>query len=87
MARPAPIPGEPVPLRGGGGGGTFDGMEARVSVLEAHVSHIQSDVAEIKGDLKGLRDDMRMDFRILFGAIILAITGLAGVMAKGFHWF
>ena len=61
-------------------------MEARVAALEAHVTHIQGDVAEIKRDLKDLRVDARGDFRILFGAIIAAALGLAGLMAKGFGW-
>ncbi|WP_347557157.1 hypothetical protein [Robbsia sp. KACC 23696] len=26
------------------------------------------------------------DFRILFGATIAVAVGLAGLMAKGFHW-
>ena len=42
------------PLQPPGGGGTFDGMEARVARLEADVGHIQKDVAEIKDTLKGV---------------------------------
>lgn len=37
----------PASLQSGGGGGTFDGMEARVARLE-------DDMKEIKGDLKSL---------------------------------
>jgi outer membrane murein-binding lipoprotein Lpp len=82
-----------------GGSGPHDpGMEARVAKLESDVGHIQGDVAEIKTDLKDLGrrfdtriDDLRKvlesDFRLLFGALIVATLGLAGVMAKGFHWF
>jgi hypothetical protein len=81
-----------------GGSGPHDpGMEARVAKLESDVGHIQSDVAEIKIDLKDLgrrldasidtlRRAIETDFRLLFGAIIVATSGLAGVMAKGFHW-
>ena|SRR6266404_29188 len=75
------------PLRPPGGGGTFDGMEARVAKLEASVEHIQRDTADIKSDLRTLRDHARTDFRILFGAIITVALGLAGLMGKGFHWF
>jgi hypothetical protein len=39
------------PLSSGNGGGTFDGMEGRMSALEAHVKHIQSDLGEIKASL------------------------------------
>jgi len=38
----------------GSGGGSRDGMEARVARLEVHVQHLQSDVTEIKADVKNL---------------------------------
>ena len=71
-----------------GGSGPHDpGMEARVAKLEADVGHIQSDVTEIKGDIKDLRRVFETDFRLLFGALITAVLGLAAIMAKGFHWY
>jgi hypothetical protein len=80
-----------IPLRSDqvapGGGGPHDpGMEARVAKLEAHLEHIQSDLTEIKADIREIRRDARTDFRLLFGAIIFVALGLAGLMAKGFHW-
>ena len=51
---PVPIGGSNPPkpaLSGGGGGSTFDPMEARVARLE-------EDMREIKADLKALRSDM-----------------------------
>jgi hypothetical protein len=45
----------PHSLKSGGGGGTSDGMEARVAKLEASVEHIQKDIAEIKGDVREFR--------------------------------
>jgi hypothetical protein len=81
-----------------GGSGPHDpGMEARVAKLESDVGHIQIDMAEIKTDLRdlgrrldtsidGVRKAIEADFRLLFGAIIVATLELAGVMAKGFHW-
>ena len=66
-------------------------MEARVAKLEAAVEFVQRDVAELKADVRELRKDITgirtTDFRILFGAIISVALGLAGLMAKGFHWF
>ena len=50
------------PLSFGGGGGTFDGMEARVAKLEASVSHIERDIGEARSDIKninGLMSDAR----------------------------
>jgi hypothetical protein len=46
------------PLQPPGGGGTFDGMEARVARLEADVGHIQKDVLEIKEGVKALGKDV-----------------------------
>src|ERR1700740_920611 len=74
------------PLNPTGGGGTFDGMEARVAKLEAAADYIQRDVGEIKIELRTLCDNARTDFRLLFGAIITTTLGLAALMAKGFHW-
>lgn len=49
------------PLSSGGGGGTFDGMEARVEALEKKFDRIESkldsigtDMAYIKGKLEGM---------------------------------
>src|SRR4051812_7609876 len=56
------------PLQPPIGGGTFDGMEARVAKLEAAVEHIQRDVGDIKSDVRTMRDHARADFRVLFGA-------------------
>jgi hypothetical protein len=61
-------------------------MEPRVAKLEAAVEHIQQDIGEIKSDVRTLRDNARSDFRILFAAIIAVAVGLAGMMARGFHW-
>jgi len=69
------------------GGGPHDpGMEARVAKLEAHIEHIQRDITDIKSDVREIKRDARADFRLLFGAIIFVALGLAGLMAKGFHW-
>ncbi len=64
-----------------------DPMEARVAKLESAVEYIQRDIGELKDDVREIRRDMRTDFRLLFGAIIATALSLAGLMAKGFHWF
>ena len=71
------------PPNGGDGG---DGVEARIAVLESDVSYIKRDIGEMRGDIKDLREEVREDFRITFGALIFVALGLAGMMAKGFHW-
>lgn len=74
-------------LSGGGSGGTSGGMEARVAKLEATLEHIGREMSDVKADVRTLRDNARTDFRVLFGAIIAVALGLAGLLAKGFHWF
>lgn len=73
-------------LKSSDGGGTFDGMEARVAKLEASLEHIGREISDVKADVRILRENARGDFRILFGAIIAVALGLAGLLAKGFHW-
>ncbi len=51
--------------------------------MQHEQSELRSDVREIRRDVIGIRTT---DFRILFGAIIAVALGLAGLMAKGFHW-
>jgi hypothetical protein len=61
-------------------------MEPRVAKLEAHIEHIQRDLNDIKSDIREIKRDARTDFRLLFGALIFVTLGLAGLLAKGFHW-
>lgn len=61
-------------------------MEARVAKLDADVGHIQTDIKDIKQDIRDLRKDAREDFRILFGSLIVVALGIAGIIAKVFHW-
>lgn len=78
---------EPSPdLKGNGGGGTSDGMEARVAKLEADIGHIKTSLSDVRSEVRELRSDARTDFRLLFGALIFVALGLAGLMAKGFKW-
>ena len=73
-------------ISSGGGGGGGDMTEARIAKLESDVGHIQSDIGDIKTDIREIKNDQKTDFRVLFGAIIIATLGLAGLMAKGFGW-
>lgn len=71
----------------GSGNGGGDGMLVRVAKLESDVEHIKNSLKEIKDDVREIKRDARTDFRMLFGAIIAVALSLAGLMAKGFHWF
>ena len=76
-------------------------LEAAVEHIQRDISEIKSDLRalrdefksdlralrdEIKSDVRALRDNARSDFYILFGAVIAVALGLAGMMARGFHW-
>jgi hypothetical protein len=74
------------PFDNGGSGGDDGGMEARVAKLEATVEHIQRDLTDIKQDVREIRSSMSTDFRLTWGGLIALALGLAGLMAKGFHW-
>ncbi|MBZ9654314.1 hypothetical protein [Phyllobacterium lublinensis] len=74
------------PLKRGGGDGTFNDMEAQVAKLSSDMENIKTAVTDIKTDIWELRRDAKVDFRLLFGALIFVALGLAGLMAKGFHW-
>ena len=74
----------PAGNEGGGGGG--NGMPARLAKVESDVGHIQSDIAEIKIDIRAIKLDARSDFRLLFGALITATLGLAGLIARSAGW-
>jgi hypothetical protein len=64
-----------MPLSGGDGGGTFDGMEARVARLEADVEHIKSDVGEIKGTLKDVSAHVS-DARVSIATLVERVAHL-----------
>lgn len=61
-------------------------MEARVAKLESDVENIKNSIKDIKDDVREIKRDARTDFRLLFGALIVATLGLASLMAKGFNW-
>lgn len=65
-------------------------MEPRVAKLETISEYVQRDIKALKDEMRLLRGDIisirTTDFRLIFGAIIVVALGLAGLMAKGFHW-
>jgi len=61
-------------------------LEVRLAKIETRIDHIDGTISEMKTDAREHRRATDRDFRILFGAIIAAVLGLAGLMAKGFHW-
>jgi hypothetical protein len=61
-------------------------MDARVAKLEASVEHIQHDVKELRVDVREIRSKIDHHFLVLSGMVIASSLGLAGIIAKGFHW-
>lgn len=66
-------------------------LDSRVARMESDISYIKRDITELKEDVKEVKGDINKirikDFRLMFGALITTAVGLAGLMAKGFHWF
>jgi hypothetical protein len=73
-------------LKHNGGDGTSGGMEPRVAKLESDVGNIKEAIRDIKTDIRDLRAKIDSQFLIVSGMIIATALGLAGLMAKGFHW-
>ena len=69
---------EDILAAGGGDGHTGDMGDWPQSV--------ENRLGTIFDELREIRKEMRIDFRILFGALIAVAIGLTGVMAKGFGW-
>lgn len=61
-------------------------LEPRVAKLETHIEYVRRDLDELRVDFREHRKETRTDFRLLFGALITAALGLAGMMGKGFGW-
>lgn len=57
-------------------------MEARIAKLEASGEFVRVQLTELRADVRELRADMKL----LLGALVAVALGLAGLMAKGFHW-
>lgn len=67
-------------LKTGSGGGTSDGMEARVARLEAHVEVLRADVADIRVSLASLTERVV----ILTERVAILTERVAHLPSKGF---
>jgi hypothetical protein len=61
-------------------------METRVAKLETSVEYIRRDISDLRQDVREVRSLVAMDFRVTWAGLIAVALGLAGMMAKGFHW-
>ena len=91
---------EPLPraLKGGGGNGTSDGMEARVAKIEAFLETIRSEVAALRTNGRDVRDRLiRLEERVahlpskgfIFTTAIAIVGGLTAIIVlqeKVRHW-
>ncbi len=62
-------------------------MDSRLTRVEVTVEHIQDDLRDLRSEFRIMRDQARVDFRLLFGALISLAFGMSAMMVKGFHWF
>lgn len=72
-------------MRGSGGGGTYDDMEARVAKLEAHVEHLVNDVSAIKTDMKDSRERIikiegKLDHVPTYWDVVKIFSALLGLL-------
>lgn len=67
-------------MKVGGGGGTSDGMDARVARLEAHVETLRSDVADLRVAVAALTEKVA----ILTERVAVLTERLAHLPSKGF---
>ncbi|KJV33228.1 hypothetical protein VI08_11705 [Luteibacter yeojuensis] len=68
-------------------------LDARVSKLETAMDYVRDDIRNLRLELRDTRNelrgeihDVRTDVRLVLGSLITVGLGLAGMMAKGFHW-
>jgi hypothetical protein len=62
-------------------------LEVRVVALETSMGYIKKDISKINTDITKIREDIKNDFWRYFSVLVIAVLGLAGMMAKGFNWF
>lgn len=78
-------------LKGSGGGGTFDGMEGRLSALETNVSNLKGDVGRIERKLDRVGSDvsklatkgdffgyLAATFTIALAVVAIVVGGIIG---------
>ncbi len=56
-------------------------MEARIACLEEIATSAKEVLVEMRQDIREIRADRKTDFRLVFGALIGAALGLAGLVA------
>jgi uncharacterized coiled-coil protein SlyX len=66
-------------LQAGGGGGTSDGMDARVARMEAHVETLRSESAATRTDIA----DMRVSLATLTERVGASAEGVATLTIRG----
>ena len=71
-------------LQSGGGGGTSDGMEARMAKVEAAVEHIQTGVYDLKNDVRELRTEVRSNFWRLISTGAGSVVLIVGMLITGY---
>lgn len=82
-------------MKDGGGGGTYDGMEGRVSSLETHMTYIRKDLDGISRQLEVLAtlptkrdlESWRIEWLAVgVGIVALVVGGVVGGLALINHY-
>lgn len=67
-------------LKGGGGGGTFDPMEARVSRLESKMDRVEDRLTSIEVTLA--RIDAKLDSKVDYKWLTVYVLGIVAVIMR-----
>jgi hypothetical protein len=62
-------------------------FQAMREEMRAEREEMRADFKAVRGEIKDLGTRQERDDRLLLGLIVTAVLGMAGMMAKGFHWF
>lgn len=61
-------------------------LKSTNAAVAAFAADVNREFKAVDGEFKAVRAEAKSDFQKLFGALIAVALGLAGIMAKGFHW-
>ncbi|AMC13354.1 hypothetical protein RL73_03250 [Liberibacter crescens] len=62
-------------------------VRTEIAEVRTEISHVENRLSkEISSTRNDLLTEMKYNLILTFGALIAVALGLAGLMAKGFHW-
>lgn len=62
-----------------------DAKDFRAEVRESF-NLLHADIGSVRAELSSKTEGLRADIKVLWGGLFAVALGLAGLLAKGFHW-